>query len=228
MSTAPSTPPNVKLIATTTVIVVVAIVVFIVFAVVQRSAETATIAAAQRDSVVRDDTRMLDAVSDADVTVVEFLDFECEACAAAYPVVEQLREEFAGEVAFAIRYFPIPAHANSENAAVAVEAAARQGALEQMYTLMYTTQLEWGEQQTSAAALFRDYAEELGLDLEQYDADIVDPAVIDRVRSDFSDGRALGVDSTPTFFVNGEKVELRSFDDLRVAILEARRTATAP
>lgn len=118
--------------------------------------------------VVREDSRLLNDVPDATVTFVEFLDFECEACAAVFPAIEQLRQTYGDRVSFVIRYFPLPSHFNSERAARAVEAAAQQGELEAMYTKMYQTQTEWGEQQIPKDDLFRQYAQELGLDLEQW------------------------------------------------------------
>lgn len=169
-------------------------------------------------SAIRDDSHILDDAGEGAVTVVEFLDFECEACGAFYPVVEDLREEFSGQITFAIRYFPLPGHFNSKNAAIAVEAAAQQGQLEAMYTRMFETQPEWGEAQESRAPLFRQFAEELGLDLAEYDAAVADPATLERVESDFDDGVALGVASTPTFFVNDRMVQLTAFGDLREAI----------
>jgi protein-disulfide isomerase len=169
-------------------------------------------------SVVRDDSHRLDQVPNSPVTVVEFLDFECEVCAAFYPTVQSVREDFAGQITFVVRYFPIPAHANSTNAAVAAEAAARQGSLEPMYSRLFRTQAEWGEQHESRAPLFRQFAVELGLDMAQYDADVADPATAARVASDLADGRALGVQSTPSFFVNDRLLRLTSRDDLRVAI----------
>lgn len=63
----------------------------------------------------------------SELTVVEFLDFECEGCGAMYPVVERLREEYEDRVTFVARYFPMPGHRNSQTAALAVEAAAQQG-----------------------------------------------------------------------------------------------------
>lgn len=174
--------------------------------------------------VLADDTHVLGEPGDGTVTVVEFLDLECEACGAFYPYVEELREEYAGEVTFAFRYFPLPGHGNAMNAAVAVEAAARQDALEPMYSRMFETQLQWGERgDDSQAPLFRQYADDLGLDLDQYDADVADPAVEERVQADFDAGVALGVASTPTFFVNDQPVELTSFDSLRESIEAALR-----
>ncbi|WP_209559361.1 thioredoxin domain-containing protein [Frigoribacterium sp. PvP032] len=171
--------------------------------------------------VVRDDTRYLDQVEGDAVTVVEFLDFECESCAAMYPYVEQVREKYAGQINVAVRYFPIPSHRNSENAALAVEAAAEQGQLEAMYARMYETQAAWGEKQESEAAQFRTFADDLGLDLAAFDEAVADPATLERVVADRAEGTALGVTGTPTFFVDGRMIELTSVDDLDEAVQSA-------
>lgn len=202
--------------------IILIVIAFIVVAILQapqsRVPETDPSSGSATAAAIRDDTHILDDAGDGAVTVVEFLDFECEACGAFYPVVEELRAEFSGEVTFAFRYFPLPGHSNSKNAAVAVEAAAQQGQLEAMYALMFESQAEWGEAQESRAPLFRQFAEQLGLDLVAYDAAVADPATLQRVESDFNDGMALGVSSTPTFFVEDRMVQLQSFEDLREAI----------
>lgn len=213
-----NTNAKVALIFTAAVIAVVVGV--IVVAILQRPAPVVpeTNPSTLLPSAIREDTHILNEGS-SDVVLVEFLDFECEACGAFYPYVESLREEFGEEVTFAFRYFPLPSHGNSVNAAVAVEAASRQGFLEPMYARLFETQAEWGEKGVeSQAPLFRQFAEDLGLDLARYDADVADAAVLERVQSDFEDGMALGVDSTPTFFLNDRKVTLSSFEDLRAAI----------
>jgi len=213
---------NVKVAITFSGAIVLVVIGFIVVAILQaqqsRAPESDPTPGAAPAAAIRDDSHILDDAGAGAVTVVEFLDFECEACGAFYPVVEELREEFSGEVTFAIRYFPLPGHFNSKNAAIAVEAAAQQGQLEAMYARMFETQPEWGEAQESRAPLFRQFAEELGLDLAEYDAAVADPATAARVQSDFDDGVALGVGSTPTFFVNDRLVQLESFEDLREAI----------
>lgn len=203
-----------------TVIVVVVVVFAVVVGVaVALSGRGEDAAAAGGTQVVRDDSRVLQAADDEGaVTFVEFLDFECEACGAAYPFVEQLREEYAGRVEFVLRYFPGTGHFNAENAAVAVEAAAQQGYLEQMYSRMYETQTEWGEGQTSEAERFRGYAQDLGLDMQAYDAAVADPATLDRVLSDRADGIDLGVQGTPTFFIDGARQDPTSYQDLADAL----------
>ena len=168
--------------------------------------------------VVREDSHVLGEPGRGNAVLVEFLDFECEACGAAYPFIESLREQYDRQVTFVTRYFPIPSHKNALNAAIAAEAAARQDMFEEMYRKLFDTQSQWGEQQQSNAPLFREFAEEIGLDLEQYDQDVADPATEQRVLADQADGNALGVQGTPTFFLNGEKLELQSTDDMVNAI----------
>lgn len=168
--------------------------------------------------LVAENSHVLDDPEGATVTVVEFLDFECEVCGAVYPYVEQIRADYAGEIRYVPRYFPIPAHRNSMNAAVAVEAAAQQGRYQAMYQRMFDTQAEWGERLETEAPRFRGYAEELGLDLAAYDAAVADPATEARVQADFDAGLALGVQGTPTFFIDGEQVQLETIDDLTDAI----------
>ena len=212
---------NVKVAIVFSGVLVLLVIAFIIFAIVQTQQsrpETVVDPGTGQPSAIREDTHVLDDAGEGAVTVVEFLDFECEACGAAYPLVEALREEFAGEVTFAIRFFPLPGHFNSKNAAVAVEAAAQQDQLEAMYERMFQTQSEWGEAQESQAPLFRRFAEELGLDMAEYDAAVADTSTLQRVESDFNDGMALGVSSTPTFFVNDQMVRLTTFEDLRTAI----------
>ncbi|VXB26469.1 DsbA family protein [Nocardioides sp. AX2bis] len=172
--------------------------------------------------LVREDSQVVgEPASSGDVTMVEFLDFECEACGAAYPAVEQLRAEYDGRVTFVARYFPLPGHVNAEPAAHAVESAARQGEFEAMYQMMYETQAEWGESQEPKDEVFRSYAEELGLDMEQYDADVTSPEVAARVQRDVEDGMELGVQGTPTFYLDGELLQPRTYEDFTQALDEA-------
>jgi protein-disulfide isomerase len=167
---------------------------------------------------VRSDSHKLGTAADKKVTLVEFLDFECEACRAAYPMVEQLRKDYAGKVTFVARYFPLQGHFNGERAARAVEAAARQGKYEAMYQKMFDTQTEWGEQQVPADETFRGFAKELGLDVAAWEKAYNDPATLKRIKEDVADGTSLGVQGTPSFFLNGQKLEPQSFEDFKAAI----------
>ncbi|MDR7234755.1 DsbA family protein [Agrococcus sediminis] len=170
--------------------------------------------------LVDETTHILDDAGEGAPVVVEFLDYECPACGQFHPIVEELRSTYAGEVTFAVRYFPLPSHDAAIPAALAAEAAAQQGQFEAMHELLFDRQQEWAGTE-DAAAVFRGYAEELGLDLEAYDAAVADPATLDRVALDANAGISLGVQSTPTFFVDGEQLELRDFADLETAIQAA-------
>nr|WP_083976591.1 thioredoxin domain-containing protein [Herbidospora sakaeratensis] len=169
-------------------------------------------------SYVREDSHVLSKAADGKVTLVEFLDFECEACRAYFPVVEELRKKFEGRVTFVARYFPIPSHFNAERAARAVEAAAQQGRFEDMYKRMFETQQQWGEQRVPADPLFRTFAEELKLDLAAWDKAYADPATLERIRKDQADGEALGVSGTPTFFLNEKKIQPESAEAFEAAL----------
>lgn len=168
--------------------------------------------------VVRDNSRVLSQAPNEKAVLVEFLDFECEACRAAYPFVEELRAEYSDTVTFVNRYFPLPGHRNSMPAAVAVEAAAQQGQYEAMYHRMYETQPEWGESAEDKSAVFRGFAEDLGLDMAAYDAAVADPVTEARVRLDVADGTALGVRGTPTFFLDGQPLTPDSLERFRAAV----------
>jgi protein-disulfide isomerase len=213
------TPLKVTLV--TAAVVAVLVVAALIYVLIDRSQTPAAGEGSSPPQVLRESSHVLDDGGEGAVTVVEFLDFECEACGAFYPIVEDLRQQFAGEITYVVRYFPLPGHFNSKNAALAAEAAAQQDRFEDMYHRLFETQAEWGEAQESRADLFRGFAEELGLDMAAYDAAVADPSTAERVESDFQEGRALGVSSTPTFFVDGEIAELQEWDDLENAIQAA-------
>ncbi|MGW2306312.1 DsbA family protein [Streptomyces sp. NPDC001809] len=171
---------------------------------------------------VRDDSHRLTTPRRSELTVVEFLDFECEGCGAVHPTVERLRAEYKDRVTFVARYFPMPGHHNSTTAALAVEAAAGQGEFEAMYAKLFATQKEWGEAKESKAGLFRTYAAGLGLDMARYDTAVKAPATLERVKADQRDGLALGVRGTPTFFVDGVRIQTPGgYEEFR-ALIESR------
>lgn len=211
--------PAVKSLVAAAATAVALVIVGLIWIAIERS-EAAESAATV--SVTRPQSHVLDQGGTTAVTVVEFLDFECEACGAFYPVVEELRKEYVGEITYVVRYFPLPGHFNSTNAAVAAEAAAQQGQFEPMYHRLFQTQAAWGEGQESRADLFRDYAAQLGLDMAAYDQAVADPATLARVQSDYLEGQTLGVASTPSFFVDDAPVALERWTDLQEAIEAAR------
>ncbi|WP_019178972.1 DsbA family protein [Microbacterium yannicii] len=211
----------VKVALATTAVVVVLLVAALIYVLVNQSQTASTPGDSESLQVTRSNSHVLDKGGEGAVTVVEFLDFECEACGAFYPVVEELREKYAGEITYVVRYFPLPGHFNSKNAAIAAEAAAQQDRFEDMYHQLFQSQAEWGEAQESRADLFRGFAEELGLDMAAYDAAVENPETLARVEQDLNEGRALGVNSTPSFFVDGQQLELQNWTDLEAAIQAA-------
>lgn len=173
------------------------------------------------DILVRADSHRLTAPDVEKAQLVEFLDFECPPCAAVHPVAEELKAEFGDRITFVSRHFPLPSHPNSKQAALAVEAAAQQGQYQQMAGKMFQTQSQWAGRQESQAPLFRNYAEQLGLDLALFDAAVADPKTSERIVADISDGKVLGVTGTPTFFLTGEKLTLTTKADFRQQLADA-------
>ena len=163
--------------------------------------------------LVREDSPRL--AEGGEAVFVEFLDFECEACLALYPVIEDLREEYGDRVTFVVRHMPL--HGNSVNAALAAEAAAEQGQFEGMYHRLFEAAEEWGHQETSQRETFFGYADDLGLDMDRFAAAYDDPATMERIEQSKQDGQALGVSGTPTFFLDGELLQPQSIPDLEEA-----------
>ncbi|MEV0318331.1 DsbA family protein [Streptomyces sp. NPDC050658] len=181
---------------------------FLLFSPDGRGSDGVDVKPAAKAMPVRDGSHRLTDPEKSELTIVEFLDFECEGCGAMYPIVEKLREEYGDRVTFVARYFPVPGHRNGELAARTAEAAARQGKFEEMYNKLFTTQKQWGEAQESKEAEFRGYADQLGLDMRKFDADLKAPATAERVRADQGDGLGLEVQGTPTFFLDGTKISM--------------------
>ncbi|BCJ57531.1 DsbA family protein [Micromonospora endophytica] len=169
--------------------------------------------------LVRADSHRLSTAADGKVTLVEFLDFECEACGAVYPAIEEIRDTYGDRITFVVRYFPIPSHPNAELAARAAQAAANQDRFPQMYATLFENQESWGHQRTPQTERFVEYARTIGLDVDRFQRDLDDPATAERVARDRADGETAGVQGTPTFFLNGRQLtEIRTQADMIAAI----------
>jgi protein-disulfide isomerase len=161
---------------------------------------------------------------DAPVTLVEFLDPECESCAAFSPVVKKIMKDYDGKIRLVVRYMPL--HPNSLKAATLTEAAGEQGKYWQMQELLFLKQSEWGTKHgppTAAPppdvnALFENYATEMGLDMAKVKSAISENRFQTKLERDYRDGQTLGVRQTPSFFVNGRKLARFSEADLRALI----------
>lgn len=151
----------------------------------------------------------------AKVLVIEFGDYQCPACKAYAPQMESLIQSYNGTVSFMYRHFPLPFHKNSRLAASAAEAAANQGKFWEMHTLLYQRQDEWSILNNPKEQLVA-YAQELGLDKERFITDLESPAVKQKVETDAQASQIIGLQSTPSFFVNGRPIRnLRSVDNIK-------------
>ena len=154
----------------------------------------------------------------AKVTVVEFLDPECESCRAMYPMIKHLLGQYEGRVRFVIRYMPL--HPNSLYAAGALEAAGEQGRYWEMLETLFRNQPEWGSHHHPRPELIPGYAREVGLDMQAFERFLSAGSHRRIVEADHADGRTLGVTGTPTFFVNGRLLERLGYETLKTLIDE--------
>jgi protein-disulfide isomerase len=162
------------------------------------------------------------------VVVVEYFDFECPACAAYAPVVDQLVDEYGERVTFVARNFPLAQHTNGVAAALAAEAAAAQGRYWEMHDLLFARQKEWSGKPAATPEAFEAYALELGLDMDRFRADVANPQTRARIERDFTDGQRIGVNSTPTFFLNGVKLRNPNSIDVFRQFLDAELAKVQP
>lgn len=155
---------------------------------------------------------------DAEVTLVEYSDFECPACGQFYPYVKDVLADYGDQIRFEYKHFPLTqAHPNAEPAARAAEAAGQQRKFFEFHDLLFENQQEWSGQ-ANASQYFTTYAEQLELDMGQWKTQQRASLLRDKVADDFAEGRSLGVTGTPTFFLNGERMNIQTFNDFRTQI----------
>ena len=157
--------------------------------------------------------------ANAPVTVVEFTDFQCPACAAMHPVLEEVLNSYGNKVRFVVRDFPLGQHENARKAAEAANAANAQGKFFEYITVLFKNQ------KALDVPSLKKYASELGLDRVKFDAALDRGTYAAEVKKDISDGEVYGVGSTPTIFVNGVQLRVLSADGLRAAINRAAGTS---
>ena len=150
------------------------------------------------------------------VELVEYSDLQCPACGVYYPVVKSIVEEFGSELKFTYRHFPLKQiHQNAFRAALATEAAGLQGKFWEMHDILFERQNEWSNK--SGDDIFSLYAREVGLDAIRFESDLAfNEEIKNKVDSDYQSGITLGVNSTPSFFLNGAKMQNpRSYEEFR-------------
>jgi len=143
----------------------------------------------------------------APVTLIEYSDFQCPACEAYYPLVEKLFTQSSTTLRMVYRHFPLPQHANALLASRASEAASLQGKFWDMYHLLFDNQSSWADlSDTEARKIFSQYATKIGLDMAAYNSSLDSDAVKARIQENVDEGIKIGIDATPTFFVNGKAI----------------------
>jgi protein-disulfide isomerase len=164
---------------------------------------------------------------EAAVTLVEYSDFQCPACASFAPLVTQLTSQYGDRVLFVYRHFPLrEKHQNTEIAAEAAEAAGLQNKFWEMHNILFATQDTWGTS-TDAKSIFQSYATALGLNLDQFITDSNSDNTADQVEADYRSGLAANIDGTPTFFLQGVKIANPNSYDAFVTLIEQALAKTS-
>src|SRR5699024_4868154 len=143
--------------------------------------------------------------SSAQIVMIEYADFQCPTCATFYPIVEKLKEHYGDQLVVKFRYFPLNSHRYSQLAARAAQSARNQGKFLEMKRLLFTNQQNWASS-SNPQAIFVDYAEQIGLDVQQFKEDLNAAETQRIVMEQKKEGIAKGVRGTPSFFINGEKM----------------------
>jgi protein-disulfide isomerase len=152
------------------------------------------------------------------VTIVEFTDFECPSCARQHPVLERIVSEFGDRVRLVVRDFPLSQHVNARKAAEAAEAAREQGKYWEYVGVLFRNQSALGVDK------LREYATQVGLDRTKFDASLDTGKFTEKVQRDLVDGRKLGINGTPTLYINGKRISDNSYESMKSAIEAALKT----
>src|SRR5581483_7136205 len=156
--------------------------------------------------LVRADSHRTGSAS-APVTVVEFGDFQCPSCGAAYPLLKQMLTDYNGQVSLVFRNFPLTQiHPNALIGAEAAEAAGAQGKYWEMHDMLFQNQNEWADSTTPLDSFVK-YAQSLHLDIDAFKQAMSSHAGDALIQRDQNDGNALGVTGTPTLFLNGHEMD---------------------
>jgi len=167
--------------------------------------------------------------SDAKTTLVEYSDFQCPACKAFQPIISQVVEKNKDSVRLVYRHFPLESiHKNARKAAYASEAAARQGKFWEMHDMLFQNQQDW-EKESDPNKKFEAYIKNIKGDVERFKKDLKELSIQDKVDRDYASGVQFGVNSTPSFYLNGTKLEnIKTADELEKAIVESTLNKETP
>ena len=161
------------------------------------------------------------------VVMIEYGDYQCPGCRTAAPEAKRVAEKYKDHVALVFRNYPIPSlHPNARAAAAVAEAAGLQGKFWEMHDLLYTNQGTWSNARAKERTdVFSGYAKQLGLNVDKFNADLASGAVTKKIDFDVAVGRQLQIDGTPTFFINGNKLNLGDASSIENAVKDALKKA---
>jgi len=142
----------------------------------------------------------------SNVTFVEFSDFQCPACKAYVLLAKQLNEKYKSKVRFVYKHFPLPIHNVSQPAALAAIAASKQGKFWEMHDLLFDKQEKWSVE-SDPKKFFVNYAKQLKLDIKQFEKDMESKESKTKMENDLTLGNQIGVNATPSFYINGKKIQ---------------------
>lgn len=165
------------------------------------------IAASDKNGNIADHTA---GSTDNKIIFIEYGDFQCPSCGGAYPGVKTLIQDYGDKVTFIFRNLPLTSiHPNAKAAAGVAEAAGLQGKYWEMHDMLYENQNDWSSLDSSKrGSIFSQYATSLGLDIDKFNADLAGTAVNQKISFDQALFKTLNTDvATPTFFLNGEKLD---------------------
>jgi protein-disulfide isomerase len=159
--------------------------------------------------------------TNTNAAIIEYSDFQCSACEAYFPIIKQLTEEFGDLIQFAYRHYPLRSiHPNADEAAHAAEAAGAQGKFWEMHDMLFERQHDWSNAR-NPFDFFSDYAEQISLDAEQFKTDYDSDKSKNTVRAHETAGRRIGINGTPTFILNGERITSpQGYEEFRNLIVE--------
>ena len=165
--------------------------------------------------------------ANAVVTLEEFGDFQCPPCGLLHPVLKTMKQEFGDKIRVIFREYPlVPSHAHALSAARAAEAAGLQGKFFEMHDQIFENQKAW-DKAFDARPIFEGYAQKIGLDLDKYRKDLTSEVVEQRIFQDGKRAHALGVQGTPTVFMNGREIPFQSLEPGRLRTLITNEIAAA-
>jgi protein-disulfide isomerase len=151
----------------------------------------------------------------ASAYLVEFSDFQCAACKAFEPFVDAIIQQHSDKLLYAYRYFPLTQHPYSMKAAIAAEAANRQGKFWEFHEALFK------DQDTLSDETVQKIAQDMKLDIDVFNKDLKGPAVQAKIEKDQKGGETFGINATPTFFLNGKALSISTPQDLQQAVADA-------